>query len=123
VKKAIASILERHGEEDHDAAAASIEVLKRSYNVLVPAQRTKLIKALEHEMLEHAKNLEFEKAAVIRDEIEKIKGIGTAAGAASGKSGDTPGKPGGAEPPKGAPKGDPKDGPGKKRKTRTGARN
>jgi excinuclease ABC subunit B len=85
VKKAIASILERHGEEDQDAAAASIEVLKRSYNVLVPAQRTKLIKALENEMLEYAKNLEFEKAAAIRDEIEKIKGIGrTAAEAASG---------------------------------------
>jgi excinuclease ABC subunit B len=44
--------------------------------VLVPDQRTKLIKALENEMLEHAKNLEFEKAAAIRDEIEKIKGIG-----------------------------------------------
>jgi excinuclease ABC subunit B len=84
VKKAIANILERHGEEDQDAAAASIEVLKRSYNVLIPVQRTKLIKALENEMLEHAKNLEFEKAAVIRDEIEKIKGIGTAGNGETG---------------------------------------
>jgi len=32
-----------------------------------------LIKALENEMLEHAKNLEFEQAAVIRDEISRIK--------------------------------------------------
>jgi excinuclease ABC subunit B len=77
VKKAIANILERHSEEDQNAAAVSIEVLKKSYNVLIPAERQKLIKALEAEMLEHAKNLEFEKAAAIRDEIEKIKGIGS----------------------------------------------
>jgi excinuclease UvrABC nuclease subunit len=66
--------------------------------VLVPAQRTKLIRALENEMLEHAKNLEFEKAAVIRDEIEKIRGIGTA------DVGDSPE-------------------PAQKRKTRAGVRN
>jgi excinuclease ABC subunit B len=76
VKKAIADILKRHAAEEQDAAGTSIEVLKRSYNVLVPAQRKQLIKALESEMLEHAKNLEFEQAAVIRDEIERIKGIG-----------------------------------------------
>ncbi|GHV60323.1 UvrABC system protein B [Spirochaetia bacterium] len=76
VKKAIADILTRHAEEEQDAAATSVEVLKRSYNVLVPAQRQQLIRALENEMLEHAKNLEFEQAAAIRDEIEKVKGIG-----------------------------------------------
>jgi excinuclease ABC subunit B len=76
VKKAVADILTRHAEEEKDAAAASIEVLKKSYNILIPEQRKKLILALENEMLEHAKNLEFEEAAAIRDEIEKIKGIG-----------------------------------------------
>ncbi|MDR0455202.1 MAG: excinuclease ABC subunit B [Treponema sp.] len=73
VKKAIADILVRHTEEADNAAAASVEVLKKSYNVLIPAQRKQLIKALENEMLEHAKNLEFEQAAAIRDEIERIK--------------------------------------------------
>jgi excinuclease ABC subunit B len=73
VKKAIADILTRHIEEDKNAAAASIEVLKKSYNILVPAQRRQLIAALEAEMLEHAKNLEFEQAAAIRDEIQRIK--------------------------------------------------
>ncbi|MDR0759049.1 MAG: excinuclease ABC subunit B [Treponema sp.] len=77
VKKAIADILTRHAEENQDAAAASIEVLKKSYNILVPAQRKLLLAALDAEMLEHAKNLEFEQAAVIRDEIQKIKAIGT----------------------------------------------
>ncbi|MDR2617782.1 MAG: excinuclease ABC subunit B [Treponema sp.] len=76
VKKAIADILERHSVEEHDAAAVSIEVLKKSYNILVPEQRKKLIAALENEMLEHAKNLEFEQAAAIRDEIEKVKNLG-----------------------------------------------
>jgi len=73
VKKAIADILVRHAEEADNAAADSVEVLKKSYNVLIPAQRKQLIKALENEMLEHAKNLEFEQAAAIRDEIVRIK--------------------------------------------------
>jgi excinuclease ABC subunit B len=73
VKKAIADILTRHIEEADHAATGTIEVLKKSYNVLIPAQRKQLIKALENEMLEHAKNLEFEQAAVIRDEITRIK--------------------------------------------------
>jgi excinuclease ABC subunit B len=76
VKKAIADILTRHSEEANDAAAASIEVLKKSYNVLIPAQRKQLIKALENEMLEHAKKLEFEEAAAIRDEIVRVKELG-----------------------------------------------
>ncbi|MCL2833182.1 MAG: excinuclease ABC subunit B [Treponema sp.] len=76
VKKAIADILERHAVEEKNAAAASIEVLTNSYNVLIPDQRRKLISALEKEMLEYAKNLEFEQAASVRDEIDKIKGIG-----------------------------------------------
>jgi excinuclease ABC subunit B len=76
VKKAIADILIRHSEEASDAAATSVEVLKKSYNVLIPAQRKQLIKALENEMLEHAKNLEFEQAAAIRDEILRIKDLG-----------------------------------------------
>jgi len=73
VKKAIAEILTRHIEEADNSAGTTIEVLKKSYNVLIPAQRKQLIKALENEMIEHAKNLEFEQAAAIRDEIARIK--------------------------------------------------
>ncbi|GHV80307.1 UvrABC system protein B [Spirochaetia bacterium] len=76
VKKAIADILTRHAEEQQDAAATTVEVLKRSYNVLIPAQRKQLIRALEGEMLEHAKNLEYEMAAAIRDEIAKVQEVG-----------------------------------------------
>ncbi|MCL1993243.1 MAG: excinuclease ABC subunit B [Spirochaetes bacterium] len=73
VKKAIADILTRHAEEAEDSAMTTVEVLKKSHNLLIPAQRKQLLKALESEMLEHAKNLEFEQAALIRDEISKIK--------------------------------------------------
>uniref|UniRef100_A0A7C3E040 UvrABC system protein B n=1 Tax=Gracilinema caldarium TaxID=215591 RepID=A0A7C3E040_9SPIR len=73
VKKAIADILVRHQEEEKAAAVTSVEVLEKSYNILIPAQRQQLMKALEAEMLEHAKRLEFEQAAAIRDEIERIK--------------------------------------------------
>jgi len=73
VKKAIEEILTRHIEEADTAAGSTIEVLKKSYNVLIPAQRKQLIKALENEMLEHAKNLEYEQAAAIRDEITRIQ--------------------------------------------------
>jgi excinuclease ABC subunit B len=74
VKKAISDILERHHEEERAVIGDSVELLKKSYNVLIPKERDKLIRSLEREMLEHAKNLEFEEAALIRDEIEKIKG-------------------------------------------------
>ena len=77
VRKAIADILTRRIAEEKDAAATSLEVLKRSYNVTIPAQRKQLIAALKSEMLEHAKKLEFEQAALIRDEIGRIEIIGS----------------------------------------------
>jgi excinuclease ABC subunit B len=72
IHKAIEDILERHREEKIDTAATEVELLKKSHNLLVPEQKKHLLKALEDQMLEHAKNLEFEEAALIRDEIEKI---------------------------------------------------
>jgi excinuclease ABC subunit B len=52
-------------------------VLKKSYNAIIPAERKKLISALEREMLERDRNLEFEQAAAIKDEIQRIKEIGS----------------------------------------------
>ena len=73
VKKAIANILERHTEEARGAVEKSTEALLKSYNILIPAERKKLIAALNAEMLEHAKKLEFEQAAALRDEIQKLQ--------------------------------------------------
>lgn len=40
---------------------------------LTPAALSRKIKQLETEMMEHAKNLEFEKAAAVRDQITEYK--------------------------------------------------
>jgi excinuclease ABC subunit B len=76
ISKAIRDILTREKEEHRHDQQQSIELLKKGYNVMIPSQRKQLVKLLEREMLEHAKNLEFEQAAVIRDEIEKLREIG-----------------------------------------------
>lgn len=73
IQKAIHDILVREKEEKAEDSRESIETLKKGYNLLVAADRKKLISHLEREMLEHAKNLEFEQAAVIRDEVESLK--------------------------------------------------
>jgi excinuclease ABC subunit B len=73
IKKAIQDILLRRKDEKKESERVSIELLKNSYNVLIPDQRKKLISALEREMTELAKDLEFERAAVVRDEIESIR--------------------------------------------------
>jgi excinuclease ABC subunit B len=72
IKKNFDSILTRHIEEEKAAASSTVEVLKSSYNILIPKERTKLIAALKSEMLEYAKNMEFEKAAALRDEIKNL---------------------------------------------------
>ncbi|MFW6207385.1 MAG: excinuclease ABC subunit UvrB [Spirochaetota bacterium] len=76
IKKAIQDILVRKKEEDREIESDSIELVKKGYNIVVPQERKKLIKHLEGMMLEHAKNLEFEKAALVRDEIEELKKMG-----------------------------------------------
>ena len=73
IRKSVADILVRRTDEKKKSEQLTIEVLERSFNVLVPKERSQLIAALEAQMLEHAKNLEFEQAAVIRDEVERIK--------------------------------------------------
>ena len=43
------------------------------YHNMTPAQLAKEISRLESEMFEHAKNLEFEEAAMLRDKVEQMK--------------------------------------------------
>jgi excinuclease ABC subunit B len=76
VKKNIQDILLRRKEEKRRVEQMSVEILEKSFNVMIPAQRSSLIRELEKLMLEHAKNLEFEEAAVVRDEIERLKELG-----------------------------------------------
>jgi len=73
IRKGIQDILVRRGEEKRAAEKMSIEVMKKSINLLDSKQKKRLIKALENEMLERAKNMEYEEAAVLRDEIRQLK--------------------------------------------------
>jgi len=73
IKKEIKDILIRRSDDKKAAEKMSIDMMKNSANLLDPKQRKRLIKALEHEMLERAKNMEYEEAAVLRDEINHLK--------------------------------------------------
>ncbi|MBN2544908.1 MAG: excinuclease ABC subunit UvrB [Spirochaetes bacterium] len=73
IVKKVEAILERKKELERKEEEFELEVLKRKYNLFNKKEKNELIKILEEQMLECAKNLEFEKAAVIRDEIKKIQ--------------------------------------------------
>lgn len=73
IQKAIEDILEREKEDAQLDVNQELSVRRGNYNLLQKKDRNKYIKDLEKQMLSYAKDLEFEKAALLRDEIEKIK--------------------------------------------------
>ncbi|MDA3851572.1 MAG: excinuclease ABC subunit UvrB [Spirochaetaceae bacterium] len=74
IKKEIHDIILRKKKEKEQAQKFSLSIMKERTNLLDPKQKNKFIKALEKEMLEKAKNMEFEEAAILRDEIAELKG-------------------------------------------------
>ncbi len=73
VKKRVNDLLVRRRDEKKTLELQSLEILKSSYNILVPKERKELVRLLKDRMLEHAKNLEFEEAAVLSDEVQRLK--------------------------------------------------
>lgn len=73
IKKAVEDILTRQNEEKADEVRIETDVLRKTLNVLKANERKKLLKILTKEMEEHAERLEFEQAAIIRDEIKAIE--------------------------------------------------
>jgi len=73
ISKEIVDILERKKKEKEDVSERDLHIIAEQYNMLNPAHRKKYINECEREMVEAAKNLDFERAIVFRDEIEKIK--------------------------------------------------
>ena len=71
--KAVTDMLVRKKEETKNTEKINLDIIKQGYNILIPAERKKLIKQLETVMLEHAKNMEFEEAAKVRDEMKILK--------------------------------------------------
>ena len=50
-----------------------LRIQRSAFNLLLEKDRKKYLRSLEKEMRECAERLEFEKAAAIRDEIERVK--------------------------------------------------
>jgi len=73
VKKAVEDILTREKAEAKEDVQIQTDVLKKTMNLFVPAQRHKLIKALRQEMEDYAERLEYEQAAAVRDQIAEIE--------------------------------------------------
>jgi len=81
IRKAVADILESTtlGAPMRVQEYAKVAEEEAEYASLTPKQMAKKIKALEKAMYRHAKELEFEQAAAIRDHIRALRGRGIAA--------------------------------------------
>ncbi|MBO6176144.1 MAG: excinuclease ABC subunit B [Treponema sp.] len=73
IKKAVEDILVHEKTDAEETAQVNLAVLKKSANLFVPAQRKKLLAALRKEMEDCAERLDYEQAAVIRDQILDIE--------------------------------------------------
>ena len=71
--KAVEDILEHEKQDAQADAKMDADVLKKSANLFSKSERKKVIAALKKEMEECADRMEYEKAAVLRDEIREIE--------------------------------------------------
>ena len=78
IRKAVADIME--GARSMSSGSARVTYLKAAeerarYEVMSPQKRLQFIKRLEQQMHKHARDLEFEEAARLRDEIRRIQAV------------------------------------------------
>ena len=74
IKKAITDIMEgAHSEGGARGSQGKVSEPAVNYDTMTPEQIARRIKKLEQEMLKHARNLEFEAAARIRDEVQRLR--------------------------------------------------
>ena len=77
IRKRIADVMEgAYGNaKRHDKKGKGNKIAEEGadYRAMSPAQAVKTLKQLEEKMFALAKNLEFEKAAAVRDEISKVR--------------------------------------------------
>ncbi|MBK1725019.1 excinuclease ABC subunit UvrB [Thiocystis violacea] len=81
IRKAVADIMEgaTPGAPMKAREYAKVAEEIAEYAGLTPAQMAKRLKTLEKAMYQHAKDLEFEKAAAVRDQIRELQGRGLVA--------------------------------------------
>lgn len=80
IKKPLREKLVERGEEDWRSKIGLDEVIQKSIEraqegTLLPDDRERLLKFLTKEMREAAKNLEFERATILRDQILELKSL------------------------------------------------
>ncbi|MBT4838467.1 MAG: excinuclease ABC subunit B, partial [Methylococcales bacterium] len=75
IKKAVQDVMEgAYGKSSNSSASVmTLHEEQAAYNDLTPAQLNKKIIAMEKQMFQYSKDLEFELAAKCRDEIKAIK--------------------------------------------------
>jgi len=73
IKKAVEDILEHQAEDAKENADVELGALQKNMNLMVPAQRRKVLAALRQEMMEAADRLDYEDAAALRDKIMEIE--------------------------------------------------
>jgi excinuclease ABC subunit B len=76
IKKAVADIMEGAYSDPYRGPAIKVAEKGADYSSLTPDQVLRRIKKLEQEMFKRARNLEFEEAARLRDEIQKLRNVG-----------------------------------------------
>jgi excinuclease ABC subunit B len=73
IRKEVVDILKRKSKEKEDISHRDLEVIQDHYNLLNPVERKRYVKVLESEMLDAAKDLNFERAITFRDEIRRVR--------------------------------------------------
>lgn len=73
IKKAVEDILEHQKEDAEQETNIKLEALKNCTNLFVTKQRKKLLDLMKKEMSEAADRLDYEQAAVLRDQIIEIE--------------------------------------------------
>lgn len=73
IKKAVEDILVHQKEDAEQEANIKLEALKNCTNLFVAKQRKKLLDLMKKEMSEAADRLDYEQAAVLRDQIIEIE--------------------------------------------------
>ncbi len=73
IKKAVQDILEGAYSNGDRSDLKRVADMAPDYSALTPDQVIRRIKKMEQEMLKHARNLEFEEAARLRDQIQQMR--------------------------------------------------
>jgi excinuclease ABC subunit B len=73
IRKGVADIMEGAYSDSDRGSIRRVAEPAADYAALTPDQAIRRIKKLEQEMFKHARNLEFEQAAKVRDEVQRLR--------------------------------------------------